>query len=116
MGCLIDGFDTSSIDTANTKIQEFYKKVEAFFAKWGGLIRGITLAMAGIFVVKHLKTWGTAIAKVFKTLNALSLGKLLASLGKVGKLFGALKAGLSLGSLGAGAAVIAALTIVWVER
>ena len=108
----IGGFDTSSIDTANTKIQEFYKKVEAFFAKWGGLIRGITLAMAGIFVVKHLKTWGTAIAKVFKTLNALSLGKLLASLGKVGKLFSALKTGLSLGSLGAGAAVIAALAAV----
>lgn len=111
----IGGFDTSSIDTANTKIQEFYKKVEAFFAKWGGLIRGITLAMAGIFVVKHLKTWGTAIAKVFKTLNALSLGKLLGSLGKVGKLFSVLKTGLKLGglgSLGAGAAVIAALAAV----
>lgn len=111
----IGGFDTSSIDTANTKIQEFYKKVEAFFAKWGGLIRAITLAMAGIFVVKHLKTWGTAIVKVFKTLNALSLGKLLASLGKVGKLFSVLKTGLKLGglgSLGAGAAVIAALAAV----
>lgn len=111
----IGGFDTSSIDTANTKIQEFYKKVEAFFAKWGGLIRAITLAMAGIFVVKHLKTWGAAIAKVFKTLNALSLGKLLASLGKVGKLFSALKTGLSLGSLGglgAAAAVVAALAAV----
>ena len=111
----IGGFDTSSIDTANTKLQEFYKKVEAFFTKWGGLIRGITLAMAGIFVVKHLKTWGTAIAKVFKTLNALSLGKLLASLGKVGKLFSVLKTGLKiggLGSLGAGAAVIAALAAV----
>ena len=111
----IGGFDTSSIDTANTKIQEFYKKVEAFFAKWGGLIRGITLAMAGIFVAKHLKTWGAAIVKVFKTLNALSLGKLLASLGKVGKLFSVLKTGLKLGSLGglgAAAAVVAALAAV----
>ena len=111
----IGGFDTSSFDTANTKLQEFYKKVEAFFAKWGGLIRGITLAMAGIFVAKHLKTWGAAIVKVFKTLNALSLGKLLASLGKVGKLFSILKTGLKLGglgSLGAGAAVIAALAAV----
>lgn len=105
----IGGFDTSSIDTANTKIQEFYKKVEAFFAKWGGLIRAITLAMAGIFVLKHLKTWGAAIVKVFKTLNALSLGKLLASLGKVGKLFGALKTGLSLGSLGVAALAAVAL-------
>ena len=111
----IGGFDTSSFDTANTKLQEFYKKVEAFFTKWGGLIRGITLAMAGIFVAKHLKTWGAAIVKVFKTLNALSLGKLLASLGKVGKLFSVLKTGLKLGglgSLGAGAAVIAALAAV----
>lgn len=108
----IGGFDTSSIDTANTKIQEFYKKVEAFFAKWGGLIRAITLAMAGIFVLKHLKTWGAAIVKVFKTLNALSLGKLLASLGKVGKLFGALKTGLSLSNLGVAAGVIAALAAV----
>lgn len=111
----IGGFDTSSFNTANTKLQEFYKKVEAFFAKWGGLIRAITLAMAGIFVVKHLKTWGAAIVKVFKTLNALSLGKLLASLGKVGKLFGALKTGLklgSLGSLGVAAGVIAALAAV----
>lgn len=105
----IGGFDTSSIDTANTKIQEFYKKVEAFFAKWGGLIRAITLAMAGIFVLKHLKTWGAAIVKVFKTLNALSLGKLLASLGKVSKLFGALKTGLSLGSLGVAALAAVAL-------
>ena len=108
----IGGFDTSSIDTANTKIQEFYKKVEAFFAKWGGLIRVITLAMAGIFVLKHLKTWGAAIVKVFKTLNALSLGKLLASLSKVSKLFGALKTGLSLGSLGVAAGVVAALASV----
>lgn len=105
----IGGFDTSSIDTANTKIQEFYKKVEAFFAKWGGLIRAITLAMAGIFVLKHLKTWGAAIVKVFKTLNVLSLGKLLASLGKVSKLFGALKTGLSLGSLGVAALAAVAL-------
>lgn len=111
----IGGFDASSFNTANTKLQEFYKRVEAFFAKWGGLIRAITLAMAGIFVVKHLKTWGAAIVKVFKTLNALSLGKLLASLGKVGKLFGALKTGLklgSLGSLGVAAGVIAALAAV----